>query len=106
MTWPFGRFKGEPVEVAPTSYLAWAWETIDLRPPLLEAVRQELVTRLGLEPEPAPIAVPAQLRPVIRDVVRAGFRALSHERHPDRGGTNTAMREVLAARQWLEELVA
>jgi hypothetical protein len=106
VTWPFGRYKGEPVEAAPTSYLAWVWEHVDLRPPLEDVIREELAERLDLYPEPTPARLPEALRPAVRAVVRAGFRQLALDRHPDHGGSDREMRDVLAAREWLEGLVS
>jgi hypothetical protein len=107
---PFGKYRGVPVAVVPTGYLVWLWEETDVRPPLADAIREELAQRLDLYPEPRTVVVPARppdaLRPAVRAVVRAGFRQLALDQHPDRGGSNTGMREVLEARAWLEALVS
>lgn len=105
-TMPFGKYRGEPIAAVPTTYLAWLWDETDLRPPLLDAVREELAERLDLEPRTVPARPPEALRPAVQAVVRAGFRQLALGRHPDHGGTNREMRDVLAAREWLEALVS
>jgi hypothetical protein len=46
------------------------------------------------------------LRPAVRALVRSGFRQRALDQHPDHGGSNHGMREVLAAREWLEALVS
>jgi len=43
--------------------------------------------------------------PFVRELVEAGFRSLTHKHHPDKGGSNEAMREILEAREWLYRLL-
>src|SRR5262245_11283494 len=108
---PFGRYRGERLEDVPSGYLVWLLEEATLRSLALRAaIREELAERLEIEPRVVTVAMPArppaELRPVLRDLARVGFRQLALDRHPDHGGTNQAMRNVLAAREWLAPLVS
>lgn len=90
----------------PLGYLGWLFEeATNLRPPLFEAVHEEIATRIGATLASQPTALPAAppaLAPAVRALVKAGFRQLTRERHPDVGGTDNAMRNVLDAHAWLE----
>ena len=77
----FGKFRGWHLEEVPLSYLAWIYETLDGKPELVEAARQEIQRRVsGYEPER-----------LDRDRVRRVYRTLAMEYHPDRGGDNGIM---------------
>lgn len=91
-------------------YLAWVLEEADhVRDSLRAAIRDELVRRLDLEPEVRTVTLlatpPQELAPIVREVVRSGFRTLSLTSHPDRGGSNVAMRKLLETREWFEQHV-
>ncbi len=104
---PWGKFSGYTLDEIPLSYLAWCFEEATLRPPLDDLIREEIATRIGaLTARPALPAPPPDVAPAVRVLVKAGFRALTRERHPDVGGTDRAMREAIAAKEWLERVVA
>ena len=45
MRMPFGKFRGELVDLLPDDYLEWLAETVDLREPLRSAVHEALASR-------------------------------------------------------------
>lgn len=100
---PFGRHKGLPLEELPDAYLHWL-TTIRLRSPLQEAVEAERRRRQGAggySARTAALTPPAR----VVELVELGWRAAAKHYHPDVGGTNEAMREILTARDWLREVV-
>jgi hypothetical protein len=106
---PFGKFKGHAVEDLPDAYIVWL-VGLDLREPLRGAVIDEIARRgLGRWRHEDRVHAlggpPPELREPVRAIVRAGFRTLTREKHPDTGGTNAAMRAVLAAHAWLKKAV-
>jgi uncharacterized protein (DUF3820 family) len=79
----FGKFKGYHLSEIPLSYLAWIFETLEEKPELIEAVRQEIRRRVcGYEPE---------VEPLDRERLRRVYRTLAIEYHPDHGGDNGVM---------------
>ena len=98
---PFGKYEGTPIHDLPWSYLQWLteqdWIHVN-RPTLAAAVRAELALRDGI----GVAGVPAK----VVELVEAGFRACATKHHPDHGGSNDAMREVIAAREWLRTQIA
>jgi hypothetical protein len=111
VTLPFGRHRGADLADVPAGYLAWLLEEATLRSDVLrEAIRAELAERLELEPRTVTVAVPARppaaLAPAVRQIVTAGFRAVTRKAHPDVGGSTALMRDAIAARAWLETLTA
>lgn len=108
---PFGRHKGERLEDIPTDYLEWCASTCkNLRPPLRAAILRELQGR-GSEyrqhsdPDP-PHRQQHNPPPVdVSATVAAWFRRMALEFHPDRGGSNDAMRAVNRGLELLKELL-
>jgi hypothetical protein len=106
---PWGKFRGEPLEAIPTSYLAWVLESATApSPALVRGIKQELAKRFDLTAESRPplggasvVAVPVTLRESIDNIVTTGFRAVAQRMHPDHGGTSQAMRTALEARAFL-----
>jgi len=94
-TMPFGKFKGQLVAALPDEYLDWLI-TIELRPPLLGAVRDEYHRRFGkgLEPRSIRFAVPAADADLLTELVEAGRRGLARKYHPDTGGDPLVMTHV------------
>lgn len=101
---PFGKHRGKLLSDIPTDYLEWLM-TIDLRMGLREAVEAEVrKRRQGQERSWAaagPVVVPENVRQAVLEIVHAGFAAASLKHHPDHGGSNDRMRELLEARSWL-----
>jgi uncharacterized protein (DUF3820 family) len=88
MLMPFGKFRGADLAEVPDAYLEWLC-TIELRQPLLGAVLNEVQER-GLTTDQRPTA--SGLDP---DKVKATYRELSLQFHPDRpGGTKEAMQAI------------
>jgi hypothetical protein len=96
---PFGRFKGLLLEELPDAYLRWL-TTIRLRSPLQEAVEAERRRRLE-----AASMMPSACPPRAAELVELGFRTAARRHHPDVGGTDEAMREIIEARDWLRDVV-
>jgi hypothetical protein len=106
---PWGKHRGKPLLEVPISYLAWVLEACTLTRGLRQAIAADVVRRLNLpqpEPPPPPGPLPVALRPAAREIVQAGFRAAAIKAHPDQGGTNEAMRQVLEAKEALERVVS
>ncbi|MFH2119846.1 MAG: DUF3820 family protein [Pseudomonadota bacterium] len=79
----FGKYRGYRLSEIPLSYLAWIFETLDGKPELHEATRQEIRRRVsGYEPNPEPLDA---------DRLRRVYRTLAVEHHPDHGGDNHVM---------------
>lgn len=79
----FGKYRGWHLSEIPLSYLAWIFETLDGKPELIEAARQEIRRRVsGYEPEADPLD---------RERLRRIYRTLAIEHHPDHGGDNNVM---------------
>ncbi len=98
---PFGRYRGLPLGELPDAYLHWL-TTIRLRSPLQEAVEAERRRRWSTGGAP----VMASARPPrAAELVELGFRTAAKRHHPDTGGSNETMREILAARDWLRDVV-
>lgn len=79
----FGKYRGYDLSEIPLSYLAWIFETVDGKPELIEAARQEIRRRVsGYEPDPEPLDA---------ERLRRVYRTLAIEHHPDHGGDNGIM---------------
>ena len=118
-TFDFGKHAGRAVKDTPTGYLCWiVCECLRIRPGLLLAVVGELRRRgedvdalmreradaerhrrEGVAQDAAP--QPANIRPTID----RWYRKLVLDYHPDRGGTNEAMRVVNDAVNELREMM-
>jgi hypothetical protein len=96
---PFGKHRGCPLPAVPTAYLDWCLRASKrLSPWLREAIEGELRRRLTGEPPPRQeVAWP--------EVLQQWYRQLALEFHPDRGGSDEAMRAILAARDLLWKLL-
>jgi len=94
MRMPFGAHKGVRVCDLPDDYLGWLAGIA--YGPLRDAVHAEMCTRSAQD----------DVRGAAAELIAAGFRSLAHQAHPDHGGTDDAMRRVLAARDWLRNVVA
>ena len=105
---PFGRYCGCLLSDLPDSYLRWLTGLDTLREPLRSAVFAEWDRRAQAEAPPAQAspALPADLRSVVLDIVSAGFKTLAVKRHPDCGGSHSAMIELVQARDWLKAWVS
>ena len=89
----FGKYKGYDLQQVPDDYLQWIAET---QRKTLAEYEAEQTRRLNLQE--------ARLSWAER-MVQAGFRTLAMEHHPDRGGNNEAMRQVIAAQARLKEML-
>lgn len=79
----FGKYRGYDLSEIPLSYLAWIFETLEEKPELHEATRQEIRRRVsGYEPEADPLD---------RERLRRVYRTLALSHHPDHGGDNDVM---------------
>ena len=79
----FGKYRAWHLSEIPLSYLAWIFETLEEKPELHEATRQEIRRRVSdYEPEPECLD---------RDRLRQVYRTLALKHHPDHGGDNSVM---------------
>lgn len=93
---PFGRYVGQPLREVPDDYLTWLARSIELYEPLKSAVVAEIHYR---EQPQRPNPAGQQLD------VRAWFRRMSLQFHPDHGGSAEAMKALEAGRKLLEEML-
>lgn len=95
---PFGQYKGMPLSEVDSDYLEWVLTIA--RPALRAAVEAELHRRDALDAVDAAAPDADTLR-AAEQIVQLGFRQVAQRCHPDVGGTDTAMRHALQAREWL-----
>jgi hypothetical protein len=100
---PFGKYKGRSLTDIPTGYLNWLLANCDLDHWLQGAVRNELVDRAEYVTEAGETAsdLPAHLPAIVRQ----WYREMSLRYHPDRGGSNEAMKAIIEAHGRLRELL-
>lgn len=89
----FGKYKGRDVRDVPEDYLRWI---IDHQQKTLNDYQAEIIRRQSL--------LDARLSWAER-LVQAGYRSLALKYHPDRGGDNESMQQVIAAQEKLKELI-
>lgn len=101
---PFGKYRGEPIERVPDSYLEWL-TGLELREPFALAVRREYARRLDTDSSRRSIELAPPVRELAGEIVARGFRALAGEHHPDHGGDHEAMVRLAQARDALRVLL-
>jgi len=115
----FGKHNGQQVSEVPTQYLRWCVRTLtDIEPRLLESIREELTRRRHQDGQQAHdenarrerearANSARQYSPPVQwaGIVREGYRGLALDFHPDRGGSNEAMRVINEAHDRLRQLV-
>lgn len=89
----FGKYKGYDLSEVPDDYLRWLISTQEKR---LDEYRHELDRRNAMRD--------AKLSWAER-IVQAGYRSLAMQYHPDRGGSNELMREVISAHETLKTML-
>jgi hypothetical protein len=89
----FGKYNGWDLTEVPDEYVDYMVQQkrCDLRIWEEEQQRRELMREAEL--------------PMIEKVVKAGYHALAHKYHPDRGGDEDAMRQLNAAMAQLQDIV-
>lgn len=93
MTLKFGKYNGRDLKEVPIEYLDW----------LIETYRKSL-SEFEAESERREQAELAS-QSMAQKVIEAGFRSLSKQLHPDHGGSDDDMRELLATRAHLRSLL-
>jgi uncharacterized protein (DUF3820 family) len=94
-TMPWGKYKGQRLQVIPGSYLFWLLESGEgLSLALRSDIEDELGSRL---PQPMPQAVISRIDK--QDFVLAWCKRAALACHPDRGGSVTAMKLVNELRE-------
>ena len=88
----FGKYRGMPIEDVPTEYLEWM---LDTNQRMIATIEQELDRRK--------LSEEAELS-WIEKVIRSGYRELAKKHHPDVGGSEDEMRQVVAAVEYLREI--
>lgn len=106
MKMPFGKFRGYPVSELPREYLEWLTENIDLREPLASAVEAALSSGGDDRALSYSGNLPPELKPIVSEIVSAGYRTVARRLHPDAGGRHEDMQKLNAARDWLRKLAA
>lgn len=112
-TMPWGKHRGLPFDEIPTDYLVWVLcEAEAARPGLKALVRAELLQR-GVEVEEeaegsrqAPPSPPPPRNGISAlDALTRWYRTACRKYHPDRGGSEQAMRVVNEAYEELKKLL-
>ncbi len=104
----FGKYKGQLLEDVPTGYLQWCdRELHDLDAWTRRAIEAELERRQGPPPAPPPPR-PATGALTLADLdtrIRAWWRELCLQYHPDRGGDTKVMQALNNAHERLRKAV-
>src|SRR3954465_3367958 len=108
---PFGKYRNSELGEIPGSYLGWLLdEDVPRSAHLRQAIIDELDRRAYRKrhhsappPPPNTFSVPAQYRPVVEEIIHAGYRSASKKAHPDLGGTGEKFRLLHDAFQWLNK---
>jgi len=90
MKMPFGKYKNWDLSELPDNYLEWLRFEIDLREPLLSAVRREMLERDGCTSD-CRDHTPSNLD---AGQIQRIYRNMAFKWHPDRGGTTSAMQAI------------
>ncbi len=113
---PFGKYKQKSLDEIPVGYLRWLLRECDLDAWLRAAVAAE-VRRRGAGPDEDGHRPPGPADPSrspagkaaalvdVRSVVKRWFGEMSLTYHPDRGGSDAAMKAVNHAYERLRELL-
>jgi hypothetical protein len=89
----FGKYKDWDLQDVPDDYLSWLVET-----------QRKTVAEYEAEQTRRQTLQEARLGWAER-IVQVGFRTLAQQCHPDHGGDNESMRQVIAAQTRLKELL-
>lgn len=89
----FGKYKGHDISTIDDEYLEWL---ITNNKKTLDECQAELTRRQSVRE--------ASLSWAER-IIRAGYRSLSSQFHPDHGGNTEAMQEINATRERLEDML-
>jgi Putative quorum-sensing-regulated virulence factor len=100
---PFGKFRGVFLADLPDEYLHWLYALDGLREPLHSAVDREWRIRFAEVQPAAPL--PADVRPMVDEIITGGYRVLASRHHPDRGGETKTMQMINEAAAWLRRIV-
>ena len=130
---PFGKYRNEDIRTIPTDYLLWTQrEGVVRSPSLAQAIHEEIQRRYaryqGQESQQtqdesgddedawessqhAPQGTNSNrgksgsLRREMTNLARTWFREMARRWHPDRGGSNDAMRAINDAHEFLLQLI-
>lgn len=92
---PFGKYRDQPLDQIPKSYLQWLLaEATNLSADLRAAIQDVL--------SPPPVRYPPPDPETVALIVNAGVRALAKDHHPDVGGDLAVMTRINSAAQWLK----
>ncbi len=112
MRMPFGKHKGKELEEIPESYLLWIYDHANFASPTL---RREIARIIGVDySDPNEVhGFGGQQRQqekqqrvgLTTDDLDGWFRRLSRKFHPDRGGSNEAMKALLEGLEELKRMI-
>jgi hypothetical protein len=106
----FGKYKGTEIEELPSEYINWLVSLDDLREPLRSAIDREIARRersdIVSDILQMPKFIPShELKPLIKEIIDAGFHQVAFRYHPDKGGATKKMQMLSMARAWLYKFV-
>jgi uncharacterized protein (DUF3820 family) len=119
---PFGKYRGQGFASIPTDYLVWVLVEADAPGPGLRALIRAELLRRGVEVDedgaedarerqsgsrqaPPPPPPRGMSGPDALEVLTRWYRSACKRHHPDRGGSETAMRVVNEAYAELRKLL-
>jgi hypothetical protein len=104
---PFGKYRGQPIDAIPPSYLRWVLREVrNLAPALRREIEQVLAEVDGYRPGPSQPPPSPPPPPVPWDgILRNWYRGLALDYHPDRGGSVEAMQAINEAHDRLRKMV-
>ena len=114
-TMPFGKYRGQGFASIPTDYLVWVLVEADAPGPTLRALIRAELLRRGVEVDeegaedarqaPPPPPPRGGQGPDALEALTRWYRGACKRHHPDRGGSEQAMRVVNEAYAELKRLL-
>jgi len=106
VTFPFGKYRGQPLAAIPKEYLLWAVRIA--HQPLRGRIEAELMARDDARAHEYYRTQRTGTRPngrLVRTIIERGYRAAAKELHPDLGGNHEGMVALNQAREWLDQQI-
>jgi uncharacterized protein (DUF3820 family) len=81
---PFGKYKGYPIDEIPLNYIVYALENMDLPDELNEQLKESLIEQLELD-----------VKESKEDInIKYAYKTMAKKYHPDMGGSDYAMQII------------